>query len=100
MKLQLQQGDVNIESTQIPQEAVKITSNVIAQGEATGHAHRLEGDAYLLELGDRIFINVLSGNARVIHEEHGPITLPPGQYETSIVYEMDHFAHEARQVMD
>jgi hypothetical protein len=60
---------------------------VLARGEATGHAHVLEAPtvdgalAELLELDARLFARVRGGDARVIHQEHGPVVLPPGDYE-------------------
>ena len=100
MKL-YQQGDVLCKTISIPAGAGKKDGKkVLAEGEATGHAHVVEGDAELLELGDRLFLRVLSGNARVIHEEHKPIEIPPGEYEIERVREYDHFREEARQVVD
>ena len=80
--LQQQQGDVNItEIAKIPTEAKKKKDSVLAEGEATGHSHRVEGEAELLELGERLFLRVLGGDVRVVHEEHAPQIIPPGNYE-------------------
>lgn len=95
-----QQGDCLIETCAVPARAKARNGNVLAEGEATGHAHRVEGEAELLELGRRLFLRVLRGDCRVVHEEHGPITVPPGEYEVRRVREYDHFAEEARAVMD
>lgn len=98
---QLQQGDVNIESIKaIPTDAKKRKSRVLAEGEATGHAHRAQGDVEMYELGERIFMRVLGGDCRVIHEEHGEIAIPPGDYEVRRTPEIDHFTDEARMVAD
>ena len=95
-----QQGDVLIETAAIPKEATRTRGRVLAEGEATGHAHRVEGDAEMLGLGERIFLRVLSNDARVVHEEHRPIALPPGEYEVRRVREYDDFTEEARRVRD
>ena len=98
-----QQGDVLMVPCRIPEEAVPQPEQgrlVLAEGEATGHAHAVQGDAELLELGGRLLLRVLSGDNRVVHEEHGTITLPPGEYEVRRVQEYDHFAEEAREVAD
>lgn len=95
-----QQGDVTIKPVAIPHEAKAVASKVLAEGEATGHAHRVVGEAELLRLGDELFLRVLAGDVRVIHEEHGPISLPPGDYQVGRVREYDHFAEEARYVRD
>lgn len=111
-----QQGDVLIKQpgerrhagdafTGIPPEAARKSSNVLAEGEATGHAHRVvpvdEGaEAHLLELGERLFLRVLGGNVKVIHEEHHEQTIAPGEYEIERVMEYDPFAQAARAVAD
>jgi hypothetical protein len=56
---------------------------ILADGEATGHAHAVEGDvqflaADLADLEER-FLRVET-EAHVVHEEHGTIALPPGNY--------------------
>lgn len=77
----------------------KLNHNRLAEGEVTGHAHRVIGKSELFEADRGID---LSAKVKVVirHEEHGPITLVPGDYETGIVREMDHFAEEARNVID
>ena len=85
---QYRQGDVLIEQVEaIPAEARRRRGRaVLAAGEATGHAHVLEAvgeetTVELLELGDRLLARILGGDARVVHQEHAPIVLPPGDYE-------------------
>lgn len=95
-----QQGDVTIQPEKIPVEAGRSASRILAQGEATGHAHRVIGHAELLELGATLFLRVLGGNVRVIHEEHAEIALPPGEYRIGRVREYDHFTDEDRTVVD
>lgn len=57
---------------------------ILAYGEVTGHAHAVVGDVELFapddvaELEER-FMRV-EQEAKVVHEEHGTITLPPGDY--------------------
>ena len=76
------------------------TDGILAGGETTGHAHRVEGDVELYEMGEKILMRVLSGNARVVHEEHTLQEIPPGDYEVDIVQEYDPFKEEARRVAD
>jgi hypothetical protein len=54
---------------------------VLAYGEVTGHSHRIEdpATAEVFELNGQLYLKV-SDPARLIHEEHKPITLPPGAY--------------------
>lgn len=75
----------------------------LAEGEATGHTHRVEepDQAELYEdEGGRILLRILAGDVRVVHEEHAPVTLPAGDYEVRRVREYDHFAEEAREISD
>jgi hypothetical protein len=77
------QGDVLIALVDaIPPGATKKTDCVLAEGELTGHSHRIDqpGVAELHECGGALFLQVLAGEAKVVHQEHGPITLPRGQY--------------------
>ena len=81
---------------------------IILKGEVTGHAHRLKGNAKILEVAERIANNpigvwdgqmlvvntvtvepksqvigyaVVKEPTELIHEEHNTITLPIGTYE-------------------
>lgn len=99
-----QQGDVLIkrkENLQIPENAKLLDHLVFAEGEITGHKHRIaQGAAMLYMLEKMMVLKVISENAVLIHEEHKPITLEKGIYEIGIVREYDHFLEEARQVRD
>ncbi len=101
-----QQGDVLIVRSDgpIPSDAKPKKGLVLAEGEATGHAHRVVCppgvSAEMLELGTKIFLRILGGNARVVHEEHKEQLIAPGDYEVRRVQEYDHFAEEARSVRD
>ena len=76
-----------------------IKGNVLADGEATGHAHRVEVPVFS---GDRYDTRTFDAPAgtEVTHEEHAAFTLPPGKYATAQVLEYDHFREEARAVAD
>lgn len=69
---------------------------VLAEGESTGHAHIAIGEDLEFNAG------VLSApkGARVVHEEHKEIVLPPGKFEVGRVQEYDHFTEEAKNVQD
>ncbi len=97
-----QQGDVMmIPVAQIPESAKPINSNVLAEGEATGHAHRVTGsDCQLLEEDQKIFMRILSGDCSVTHEEHADQAVAPGEYEIRQVLEYDHLKEEAHAVRD
>ena len=105
MKL-LQQGDVLLKScTAIPQDAKPIMATnrgyILALGEATGHAHRLEDieNVEMLEKDGKFFIRIKQP-AMLVHEEHKSIMVDPGMWEVGKVMEYDHFLEEARNVID
>ena len=96
-------GDVLILPAPIPADATKTARRVLAEGEATGHAHRLlEGsdvEAYEDAAGT-LWLRVGPGGARITHEEHGVRTIEPGEYRVSKQAEYDHFLEETRDVRD
>lgn len=103
-KHQLQQGDVTLTRLdQLPGGEPRTVSRgrcVLAEGEATGHAHVVEqSDAELIEIGGRMLLRLESAGT-VTHEEHKPITLAPGVYEIGRVQEYDYLERMARPVMD
>jgi hypothetical protein len=100
-----QQGDVIIRNvTEIPDGAVRVKRTlkgfVLAEGEATGHAHRIvEHGAELYEKDGILYIKV-EKPVQVKHEEHKPITLTEGIYRVGHVREYDPFKEEARRIVD
>jgi hypothetical protein len=96
------QGDVLIRRIGgLPkQKAVKRASGHILEGEATGHVHRLEEctKAEVLEIEGGLFLRVGDEGARIIHEEHSPISLPAGNYE--IVRQREYSPEAIRNVAD
>ena len=98
-----QQGDVFVylHEGKIEKDMEKLKHQTLAEGEVTGHAHRVTvGDAVLYRNAEKLVIDVLSDIAVVTHEEHGPLALPKGTHKVKIVQEYDHFAEEAKQVAD
>lgn len=76
-------GDVLVEEVKsIPKGAVKRTHLVLAEGEMTGHAHRIAepGSAEVYQDEASMYLRVLAWSATLIHQEHGPIPLPRGEY--------------------
>jgi hypothetical protein len=78
----------------------KLEKPVLAEGEVTGHAHRIDAPIDVFEAADgtRIFEN--SSPVTVRHEEHGAVEIPAGEHISGIVVEYDHFAEEAKNVQD
>jgi hypothetical protein len=88
---QYRQGDVLLIAVDaIPGGAVPVPRDqgevVLAYGEVTGHRHAIaESHAELLALPDqeieRRFLRIVGAAARLRHEEHDTITVPPGSYQ-------------------
>ncbi len=96
------QGDVVIRPTSIPKEAKETKETVLAYGEATGHAHRIKGDAMILRVSAmpaHAWIKSLTG-FEVEHEEHPSIHFPPGEYEFYQQREWDWTEEFTRNVAD
>lgn len=101
-----QQGDVLIQKIKkLPINLKRVQSrngeNVLAEGEVTGHYHGIDdGTTALLEDGSGSRYLSVNMASVLTHQEHKPITLPPGAYSVRQVMEYDHFAEEARKVQD
>jgi hypothetical protein len=79
----------------------KLEKPILADGETTGHAHRLLDntvDVYEQDNGLREFN--LENDTILTHEEHNQITLPKGNWTSGIVQEYDHFLEETKNVID
>jgi replicative DNA helicase len=105
---QFRQGDVYLveiderDARDISQ-AKKRTSNVLLEGEATGHAHKFDqGEAEILDIPQprwnrredgvpqiaNTFVRVKK-EARLNHDEHGAIIIPVGFYRMTRQREFD-----------
>ena len=68
----------------------KKEGKVLAEGEVTGHAHRItEGQAELYERDGTLYMRVISPTAALTHEEHHRIDVPKGDYEIRIQREYE-----------
>jgi hypothetical protein len=98
-----QQGDVIIESAEIPKSAKqkKCEKIILAEGETTGHIHAIMDTTACqsFETNDALYIRVIN-EISVKHEEHKPILIAPGEYKVRKVREYDHFLEEAKAVQD
>ena len=78
-QLQYRQGDL-LFVLQEDRPAGELTvqpSQVIVAGEATGHAHRLNGGSVLEAPDGTLYLDLVEPT-RVVHEEHDALTLGPG----------------------
>jgi hypothetical protein len=95
------QGDVFLIATaNLPVEGRVERRPVLAEGEVTGHAHRLESPAggQVFSVGPELFLEVMDESATIIHEEHGPVTVPRGGYTIRI--QREYSPQEIRRVVD
>lgn len=104
----IRQGDVYfIPVDKIPAGGKKRENGVAAYGDVTGHSHRLNeasmAIAQVIECGDGLFLHVSDdgislGGATFVHEEHGPVTLPAGNYRIHI--QREYTPEGIRNVLD
>lgn len=100
MKL-LRQGDILlVEIEDMPRASKQDGPCILAYGEATGHAHKIEEGAEIwVDLNDvgKRYLRVLS-ETKLDHEEHGRIALTRGIYE--IVRQREYIPGNVRTVAD
>lgn len=96
---------------------------VLAFGEVTGHSHQFKPEDMMngkkllsyhtkqTQYGDRGTTDIIDDEAKAIqvladegmtlyHEEHAPITVPPGRYKIKIVQEFNHMTQSQARVWD
>jgi len=84
------QGDVLIESVvDIPSDATTVKPVdgriILAHGEATGHHHSISAtdvDLAAIDADGNMFLRLCRDSA-LIHQEHAPINLSPGNYRVT-----------------
>ena len=95
------QGDVFIIATGKLSADLRPRPPVLAEGEVTGHAHRLKAGTRAQVLADAdggLFLDVEDAEATILHEEHGPVTVPHGGYIVRI--QREYHPKEIRRVID
>ena len=100
-QVQIQQGDIIlIPISEIPDSALLQEGDLIQEGEATGHAHRLtEGQIYV-EPDSKVKYLRLVVPSEVTHNTHHPIQVPPNLYEVRVVLEKGMFSDLVAPVVD
>jgi hypothetical protein len=74
-------GDLLVQTADdIPSDARLLQHLVLAEGELTGHSHRIaeKEAAELYQSTGQLFVRVTASKATLVHQEHGPIELPHG----------------------
>jgi len=97
-KYMARHGDLLIESVSKISGKIK-KDNVLLEGEVTGHAHRVMGDAkvYQTDTGT-VYFKVLQPS-KITHEEHKTIEITPGNYKVTRQREYDPY-EGVRNVQD
>jgi hypothetical protein len=103
-KMIVRQGDLLLKKVEkLPKRARTVKSDVILEGEATGHVHRImDGELFRFwsqSSGEQLFVKADKG-AMLVHEEHAAIELDPGIYEVIRQREYDPDTDTTQWVMD
>ena len=86
----LRQGDVILVAASGTATGEKLPHLTLAEGEMTGHRHRIsEGEAELYERDGTLYLKVLSPTALLTHEEHQSIAIPQGDWQVRIQREYE-----------
>lgn len=102
---QIQQGDVILRRVEklpkgINEVKRKNSAVVLAEGEHTGHAHRIfDADAMFYEKDGKFYLKN-SKPVTLQHEEHKPFVIEPGIWEVGQVREKDWLSGMTRIVAD
>lgn len=63
----------------------KISDNILAEGEETGHHHRMHKGQVLLfkesEAQQEVSLMKVQSSAELVHEEHKALEIPKGDYQ-------------------
>ena len=105
MNTQNQQGDVLFEQlNQLPKDLIEVLrparGYVLAEGEVTGHAHRVQDEIRLYRDSDGQMYLKADKPFTVLHEEHKSIRFLPGIFRVWRVREYDHIKEISRRVAD
>jgi hypothetical protein len=100
------QGDiyfVKLDEEIDSENATPVKNGIIAKGETTGHAHRVSPSsmaqgALLSLIGRSMFLRSPEAGTTIVHDEHGPIELPTGNY--AVIPQVEFDGLRWRQVLD
>jgi hypothetical protein len=87
---------------ELPADAEKVDPEngrfILAEGEATGHAHAVPAVAASLYMAQTMMYLQVLEETEVLHEEHGSIPLGEGLYK--VTRQKEYFPTENRRVAD
>jgi hypothetical protein len=97
MTNEIRQGDVLLMRIDSVPVGAEPKNNILAEGEITGHNHKIEGAEVYIKDGSQYV--VVKQKAQLVHQEHEAIQeIPAGTYAVSIDKEWSPLAN--RQVLD
>jgi hypothetical protein len=86
----IRQGDVILLPVTDGEVEKKLAHLTLAEGEVTGHRHRISDvQAELYEKDGTLYLRVLSDRATLTHEEHHAIAIPQGTWMIRIQREYE-----------
>jgi hypothetical protein len=95
----IRHGDVILEKVDsIKGTQKKVNESILAEGEVTGHFHRLKGNLLVSEFEGSTYIQ-LDQPAILSHEEHDTLEIPEGMYRVVMQREVD-LLGQVRKVID
>ena len=95
-------GDLLIKRIgELPANLTKLKTTVLAEGETTGHKHKLVGQQVQVfkDSNQQMYVE-LKEPAQLVHEEHKTIDLDAGNYVIIHEREFEPFEQEIRRVAD
>ena len=87
----------HLEITDFKATATARPSNIVVEGEVTGHAHRLLSGQVLEAAQQLLYLDILM-HTQVVHEEHRAISLEPGMYQ--VIRQREYSPEAIRLVID
>jgi hypothetical protein len=92
------QGDVLlVKVADLPPELVERKSDVLVEGEATGHAHRLTAGQIWQTREGLLYLRAGAGS-QIVHEEHVALSLESGYWQ--VIRQREYSPKETRWVID
>ncbi len=94
-------GDICIKQIdKLPEGLVEKKSNILAEGEVTGHAHKLLKNGFTLYEKEGVLYLSVKELTPLTHEEHKTIEIAPGEYIIQTEREYNPFDEEISKVKD
>ena len=94
-------GDLLIRKVpSIPKTAIPTSTNIIAEGEKTGHNHELKGAQQVFETLDKQLYFEAKQDVILKHPDHNTLEIPKGHYIVEHQRRYDPFEDTQEEVVD